>query len=128
MSKDSEIETSVYPQLEQSSFIAFLKKIGVGLIFSYLPALAYVSVSEDDLSRIWGITLMVTAGVYLLIGGCSDLSQNSARKSHKRYMERIDRTGEREMKFKYELGFFQYGKNLENLGAAICLLSISILL
>lgn len=126
--KESEIKTEIYPQLEQLSFSAFLRKIGVGLLFSFLPAYGYSLVSGSRFSAIWGISVMIVAGIYFLIGGCSDLSQTSARKSFNQYLATVDRTGRREKKFKYNVGFLQFGKNFEYIAAAICLFAISFLI
>jgi hypothetical protein len=80
-----------------------------------------------DLFTVWGITLLMTSGIYFLIGGCSDLSQSSARKKYKQYTEQVERTGERKRGFKYDIGLTQFGKNWENFAAAICLFTISLL-
>jgi len=126
--KESENQVSVFPKFEQLSFAAFLQKIGVGLVLSFLPAYAYSLVWGSKLSAAWGIALIIVAGIYFLIGGCSDLTQTSARKSLDRYLANIDSTGKRDDKFQYNVGMFQFGKNYENIAAAICLFAISFLI
>jgi hypothetical protein len=126
--KESERQTTVFPHFEPLSFAAFLQKIGVGLVLSFLPAYAYSLVWGSKLSAAWGIALIIVAGIYFLIGGCSDLTQTSARKSLDRYLENVDRTQKRDEKFQYSVGMFQFGKNYENIAAAICLFAISFLI
>ncbi|MHA2245911.1 MAG: hypothetical protein ACXADY_13190 [Candidatus Hodarchaeales archaeon] len=127
-SKESEIKNLIYPQLEQLSFSAFLRKIGVGLLSSFFPAYGYALISGGRFSAIWGTSIMIVSGIYFLIGGCRDLSLTSAKKSFDHYTATIDRTGKRDEKFKYKIGFFQFGKNFEYIAAAICLFTISLLI
>ncbi len=126
--KESEIKTAIYPQLEPLSFSAFLRKIGLGLLYSFLAAYVYSLISGSRLPAAWGMSLLIVAGIYFLIGGCSDLTQTSAKKSLDQYLATIDRTGKREEKFKYNVSFFQFGKNYEYIAAAICLFAISFLI
>ncbi|UCG89913.1 MAG: hypothetical protein JSU57_05480 [Candidatus Heimdallarchaeota archaeon] len=126
--KESEIKSVIYPQLEPLSFSDFLRKIGMGLLLSFLPAFVYSLVSGSKLPAAWAISLLIVAGIYFLIGGCSDLTQTSAKKSLNQYLATVDRTGKRDEKFKYNVGFFQFGKNYEYIAAAICLFAISFLI
>jgi len=52
----------------------------------------------------------------------------TARKNLDRYLANIDSTGKRDDKFQYNVGLFQFGKNYENIAAAICLFAISFLI
>ncbi|MHA1947306.1 MAG: hypothetical protein ACXAC6_16440 [Candidatus Hodarchaeales archaeon] len=125
--KDTDVKTDPSLHFEQVDFLSFLQKIGMGMILSFIPAFVYILVSGVNLYTVWGITLLITSGIYFLIGGCSDLRQSSARKSYERYRENIKKTGERADGFKYNVGLTQFGKNWENIAAAICLLTISVL-
>lgn len=125
-SKGSETKTDPSLQFEKVEFLSFLQKIGLGILLSFLPAFVYVMISEVNLFTVWGVTLLITSGIYVLIGGCSDYRQTSARKAYDRYRENIKKTGQREEGFKYNVGMTQLGKNWENIAAAICLLTISV--
>ena len=58
--------------------------------------------------------------IYLVIGGGRDLSQTSARKSHDKYLERINLTKE-DFKFKFDLGIFSITNAMEDIAAGICI-------
>ena len=128
VNEELETKDTASPQLEPLSFAAFLQKLVVGLALSFLPAYAYSLVWGSKISATWGIALLIVAGIYFLIGGCSDLRETSARKSLDRYLANIDRTQKRTEKFQYNVGLFQFGKNYENIAAAICLFAISFLI
>ena len=125
--KDSETRTDPSLEFEQVEFLSFIQKIGMGIILSFIPAVVYVMISEVNLYTVWGVTLLITSGIYFLIGGCSDYRQTSARKAYERYRENIKKTGQRDEGFKYNVGMTQLGKNWENIAAAISLFTISVL-
>lgn len=128
-SDDKDSDTKVDPSLQfgQVDFLSFLQKIGMGMILSFIPALVYIMISGVNFYTVWGVTLLITSGIYFLIGGCSDFRESSARKSYERYRENIKKTGQRDEGFKYNVGMTQLGKNWENIAAAICLFTISIM-
>ncbi|MHA2092501.1 MAG: hypothetical protein ACW98K_16765 [Candidatus Kariarchaeaceae archaeon] len=113
-----------YPQVGESKFTSFLGKIGLGLAFSFIPAFIFVLLNRGNLFYSWGITLLLISGIFFVIAAWRDLSRTSVRKSYKKYRERIELTQEHEDEFQFSLGFLQFGQTLEDIGAAICLLSI----
>ena len=127
-STDSEDSLKPFVYYDRLSFQSFLIKIVTGTILSFIPALVYVLITETNLYTVWGITLLMSSGIYFLIGGCSDLSQTSARKRFKKYMADAERTGQRERGFQYDIGMTQLGKNWENIAAAVCMFAISVLI
>ncbi|MFX1283309.1 MAG: hypothetical protein ACFFB5_06620 [Promethearchaeota archaeon] len=127
--KDTDsVSSTTYPQLEKPTFSGFIKKIGSGLFLTFIPAIVFSLISGEVLFRVWGLAILLVSGIFFLIGGCSDLSQTSARKSFKRYMDRVELTKARDEKFKFELGFFQFGNSMEDIAAAISLLAIAVLI
>ncbi len=127
---DSETDTTptTYPQLGQATFVGFLGKLGMGLLFSFIPSVIFSLISGDDFFRAWGVAILIMSGIYFLAAGWIDLSKTSARKSLKKYMEKIELTQARDERFKFELGLFQFGKVQEDIGAAISLLAIAVLI
>jgi hypothetical protein len=113
-----------YPEVGESKFTSFLGKIGLGLVFSFVPAFMFVLLNRENLFYSWGITLLFVSGIFFVIAAWRDLSRTSVRKSYKKYKERLELTQEHEDKFQFSLGFLQFGQTLEDIGAAICLLSI----
>ncbi|MFX0208749.1 MAG: hypothetical protein ACFFDT_22395, partial [Candidatus Hodarchaeota archaeon] len=86
--KPDTITNTTYPQLEPAKFNGFLKKIGIGLLLSFLPSLVFSLISDEILFKTWGFAILIVSGIYFIVGGCNDLSQTSARKGFKRHMER----------------------------------------
>ncbi len=125
---DTENKSIIYPQFEKLSFSSFLKKTGIGIFFSFLAAFTYTLISGNDLSRIWGVSMLLTSGVYFLIGGCNDLSQTSAKKNLNVYLKSIKQPRRNPGTYKFKLGMFQFGENAEYFAAAISLLAISVLI
>jgi hypothetical protein len=125
---DRKTDTTTYPQLEQPTFNGFMRKIGLGLFFSFLPSIAFSLISGEVLFKAWGVAILLVSGIYFLSGGCSDLSQTSARKSFKRYMDKVEHTRDGREGFKFELGMTQFGNSLEDIAAAISLLAIAFLI
>ncbi|MHA1975372.1 MAG: hypothetical protein ACW98F_11170 [Candidatus Hodarchaeales archaeon] len=121
---ENESLTPRYPQVGESKFTSFLGKIGMGLAFSFIPAFMFALINEENLFYSWGITLLMVSGIYFVIAAWKDLSRTSVRKSYKNYRERLELTQKHEDKFQFSLGFLQFGQTLEDIGAAICLLSI----
>ncbi len=128
INKDAENKNILYPQFDKLSFASFLKKTGIGIFFSFLAAFTYTLISGNDLSRIWGSSMLLTSGVYFLIGGCNDLSQTSAKKNLNVYLKSIEQSRKNPGTYKFKLGMFQFGKNAEYFAAAISLLAISFLI
>jgi hypothetical protein len=121
-------EFPVYPELGDVSVRSFIAKIFTGLFFSSLPSVFFTLGSPgSSFLYIWGVATMLVGGVFLLLGGCRDLSRTSARKSHSKYMERVERTGEQES-FKFELGLFNFGNTIEDVGAGVFIFVIGALL
>lgn len=127
---DSETNTSLttYPQLGQASFAGFLGKLGMGLLLSFIPSLIFFISFDNDFYGVWGTAILIISGIYFLAAGWSDLSKTSARKSHERYMKKIEVTQARDERFKFDLGLFQFGTLQEDIGAAISLLAIAVLI
>lgn len=127
---DSETNTSLttYPQLGQASFAGFLGKLGMGLLLSFIPSVIFFLLFDYDFRGVWGTAILFISGIYFLIAGCSDLSKTSARKSYERYMKKIEVTQARDERFKFDLGLFQFGTFQEDIGAAISLLAIAVLI
>jgi Na+/melibiose symporter-like transporter len=113
-----------YPQVGESKFTSFLGKIGLGLAFSFIPAFMFALLNRENLFYSWGITLLMVSGIFFVIAAWKDLSRTSVRKSYKKYRERLELTQKHEDKFQFSLGFLQFGQTIEDIGAAICLLSI----
>ena len=126
---DSEPDASIstYPQLGQATFAGFLGKIAMGLLFSFIPALIFSMLFDYAISRVWSTAMLIISGIYFLAAGWSDLSKTSAKKSHERYLEKIEITQNRDEKFKFDLGVFQFGALQEDIGAAISLLAIAVI-
>ena len=128
INKDTENKNILYPQFDELSFASFLKKTGIGIFFSFLAAFTYTLISGNDLSRIWEISMLLTSGVYFLIGGCNDFSQTSAKKNLNAYLKSIEQSRQNPGTYKFKLGMFQFGKNAEYFAAAISLLAISVII
>ena len=126
--RKKEISSQVYPHLGEVSFTAFLSKIVTGLFLSFIPALIFYILSGGNLFYTWGISAMFVSGLYFVVAGWRDMSRTSARKSYKIYRERAELTKDTDLKFKFNLGFLQFGKVQEDLGAAICLFAIGTLI
>lgn len=110
----------VYPELEPISFKRFIMKILTGLTFSLLPSLCVSLINpEANFLYVWGVASVIVGGLYLIFGSVRDYSEISARKSHKRYMERVELTKEKES-FKFNLGFLTVGTAIEDFGAGFC--------
>lgn len=118
-------EEWIYPQIGQPSFFSFLKKIGMGLFFSFLPSITYYMISQTNLFHTWGIATLLVSGIFLLAGVWTDLSKTSAKKSYKRYEERKELMRDTNAKYKFELGLLQFGSSWEYFGAGICLFAIA---
>jgi len=127
---DSETNTSLttYPQLGQASFTGFLGKLGLGLLLSFIPSVFFFLLFDYEFYGVWGTAILIISGIYFFAAGWSDLSKTSARKSHKRYMKKIEVTQARDERFKFNLGFFQFGTFQEDIGVAISLLAIAVLI
>jgi len=113
-----------YPQLGDVSFSSFLKKVTMGLGFSFLPAIIFSVFGNNDLFYTWGIATFIVSGIYFLAAGKKDLSHTSARKSYESYEKTKKYSKNSDQKFKFELGLFKFGSIQEDIGAAICLLGI----
>ncbi|UCE14856.1 MAG: hypothetical protein JSV04_06650 [Candidatus Heimdallarchaeota archaeon] len=120
-------DTSVYPKLEQPTFTGFIKKIGMGLILTFIPALVFTLITSGIFLETWGIAIFLVSGIYFVAGGCSDLSQTSAKKSFKRHMEETEHIKSSNRKYQFDLRFFQFGKGIEDVAAAISLLALGVL-
>ncbi len=120
--------SATYPQLGQATFRGYLEKIILGLVFSFIPAFVFFLVSGGNFYKIWGLATLLISGIYFLAGGCSDVSKTSARKSRKRHSEQFKFRQSKASEYKFELGLFQFGQLHEDIGAAISLLAISVLI
>jgi hypothetical protein len=118
----------VYPQLGEVSFKSFLKKTGLGVVFSFVPAIIFTVLNDEDFLSTWGLATFLVAGLYFLLAGLRDTSRTSAKKSYKAYERRMKVTQNTSERFVFKLGLFQFGNVQEDIGAAICLLGIGAIL
>ena len=125
---DTKQPSPTYPQLEAPTFSGFMKKIGLGLALTFFPAIVFSIISQQIFLKAWGIAIFLASGLYFVLGGCSDLSETSASKSFKQYMEKSKYTQSRSEGFKFDLKMLQFGKGLEDIAAAVSLLGIAVLI
>lgn len=125
---DTKQPSQTYPQLEAPTFIGFMKKIGLGLSLTFFPAIIFSIISQQFFFKAWGIAIFLASGLYFVLGGCSDLSETSATKSFKQYMDKSKYTQSRTDGFKFDLKMLQFGKGLEDIAAAASLLGIAVLI
>ncbi len=114
----------VYPQLGEVSFKSFLKKTGLGLVFSFVPAITFAFLNNEDFLSTWGLATFLVSGLYFLLAGWRDTSRTSVKKSYQAYERRMKITQSVGEKFVFKLRLLQFGNVQEDIGAAICLLGI----
>ncbi|MFW9904366.1 MAG: hypothetical protein ACFFFH_08550 [Candidatus Thorarchaeota archaeon] len=125
---DRKPEVTVYPQIENATFTGFVKKIVAGMTLTLFPAVIFAWFSGESVLKVWGIAIFLVSGIYFVVGGCSDLSQTSAKKSFQKHMDKIERTQNISEGFKFDLKTLKFGKIVEDIGAAISLLALAVLI
>ena len=118
----------VYPQLGEVSFKSFLKKTGLGVAFSFLPAIIFTLLNNENFLSTWGLATFLVSGLYFLLAGWRDTSRTSVKKSYKAYERRMKITQNTRDRFVYKIKLLQFGNVQEDIGAAICLLGIGAIL